>query len=68
MSLAPDVNMKNIGETTEGFTGAQIQAVCREAGMFAVRRSAFTITEKDLVDAIAKVGGEKQNQEERMYR
>lgn len=68
MTLSPDVNLGEIGALTEGFTGAQIQAVCREAGMFAVRKSAFEVTNQDLLDAIYKVGGEEEDLEERMYR
>ena len=67
MALSPDVNLGEIGALTEGFTGAQIQAVCREAGMFAVRKSAFEVTNQDLLDATYKVGGEDQDPEERMY-
>ncbi|MDD1724338.1 MAG: proteasome-activating nucleotidase [Methanospirillum sp.] len=68
MTLSPDVNLGEIGALTEGFTGAQIQAVCREAGMFAVRKSAFEVTNHDLLEAVFKVGGEEHDQEERMYR
>jgi len=68
MTLESDVDLKSIGDSTEGFTGAQIQAVCREAGMLAVRKSAFRITGQDFEEAIIKVGGESQNPEERMYR
>lgn len=68
MTLSPDVSLGEIGALTEGFTGAQIQAVCREAGMFAVRKSAFEVTNQDLLEAVFKVGGEEHDQEERMFR
>jgi len=68
MTLSPDVNLAEITLLTEGLTGAQIQAVCRESGMFAVRKSAFEVTNQDLLDAINKVTGEDHDAEERMYR
>ncbi|ABD40790.1 Proteasome-activating nucleotidase [Methanospirillum hungatei JF-1] len=68
MNLSPDVNLAEISVLTEGLTGAQIQAVCREAGMFAVRKSAFEVTNQDLLDAINKVTGEEHDSEERMFR
>jgi proteasome regulatory subunit len=68
MTLSPDINLAEISLLTEGLTGAQIQAVCREAGMFAVRKSAFEVTNQDLLDAISKVSGEEHDIEERMFR
>ena len=68
MNLSPDVNLVEISVLTEGLTGAQIQAVCREAGMFAVRKSAFEVTNQDLLEAISKVTGEEHDSEERMFR
>ena len=67
MTLSPGVNIAEISLLTEGLTGAQIQAVCREAGMFAVRKSAFEVTNQDLLDAISKVAGEDHDTEERMF-
>jgi len=37
MSLAPDVNLDELVEKTEGFTGADIAAVCKKAGRLALR-------------------------------
>ncbi|NLV25614.1 MAG: proteasome-activating nucleotidase [Methanomicrobiales archaeon] len=67
MTISPDVNHAEISLLTEGLTGAQIQAVCREAGMFAVRKSAFEVTNQDMLDAITKVSGEDLDTEERMF-
>jgi ATP-dependent 26S proteasome regulatory subunit len=36
--------------------------------MFAVRKSAFEVTNQDLLDAISKVSGEEHDIEERMFR
>jgi len=37
MSLAPDVDLDELVERTEGFTGADIAAVCKKAGRLALR-------------------------------
>jgi len=39
MPLAKDVSLKKLAELTEGFSGADIEAVCREAGMQAIREA-----------------------------
>ncbi|MFO7710589.1 MAG: AAA family ATPase [Candidatus Woesearchaeota archaeon] len=44
----------------EGFSGAEIQAVCTEAGYFAIRNSRTTIKTEDFYNAIDKV---KQSEE-----
>ena len=35
--LADDVDIEKLAEKTEGYSGADIEAVCREAGMLAIR-------------------------------
>jgi len=37
MKISEDVKIKQIAESTENYTGADIEAVCREAGMIALR-------------------------------
>ncbi|CAI0401450.1 unnamed protein product, partial [Linum tenue] len=37
ISLDDDVDLKNIAENTELFTGAELEGLCREAGMVALR-------------------------------
>jgi len=37
MPLAEDVNIKELAEVTDGFVGSDIEALCREAGMRALR-------------------------------
>ena len=38
MPLADDVDIKQLAEQTEGFVGADIEAVCREAVMLTLRK------------------------------
>ena len=66
MNLA-GVRMDHLAELTENFSGAELQAVCREAGMIAVRRQAHTVTHEDFLAAVAKVRAET-NSDDRMYR
>jgi len=37
MPIAKDVNLAKIAEKTEGYTGADLEAVCREAGLLTLR-------------------------------
>ena len=37
--LAKDVNLEKLAEKTQGYTGADIEAVCREAAMFSAREN-----------------------------
>ncbi|AEM38259.1 AAA family ATPase, CDC48 subfamily [Pyrolobus fumarii 1A] len=39
MPLADDVDLEKLAEMTEGYTGADIEAVCREAAMIALREA-----------------------------
>jgi proteasome regulatory subunit len=54
MNVAPDVKVSELARMTEGATGADIKAVCTEAGMFAIRGERDTITKGDFVKAIEK--------------
>jgi len=55
MSLAEDVDLGELAKTTEGATGADIKAICTEAGMFAIREGREQVTYVDFERAIAKV-------------
>ncbi|MGP3667917.1 MAG: AAA family ATPase, partial [Candidatus Bathyarchaeota archaeon] len=39
MPLAEDVNLENLAEITEGYVGADIEALCREAALTALREN-----------------------------
>ncbi|NMB78514.1 MAG: proteasome-activating nucleotidase [Methanomicrobiales archaeon] len=57
MHLA-DVDLESIASSTENSTGAELEAVCREAGMMAVRREAEKVGKVDFEDAVRKVKNE----------
>jgi proteasome regulatory subunit len=57
MHLA-SVDLEEIVEMTENTTGAELEAVCREAGMMAVRREASSVEMVDFTDAVHKVKNE----------
>jgi len=69
MPLAKDVDLKKLAKNTEGYVGADIEAVCREAAMLALRENieAEEIPYKYFKDAIDKVKpGNNQIQEEQL--
>ncbi|RPI36434.1 MAG: AAA family ATPase [Methanoregulaceae archaeon] len=53
-----DVDFEQIATVTEKATGAELEAVCREAGMMAVRREADSISMSDFQEAVHKVRNE----------
>lgn len=54
-----NLNMSKLLFQMEGFSGAEIRAVCTEAGYFAIRENRFKITQKDFEQAILKVKQEE---------
>uniref|UniRef100_A0A7C2NE42 Proteasome-activating nucleotidase n=1 Tax=Archaeoglobus fulgidus TaxID=2234 RepID=A0A7C2NE42_ARCFL len=55
MKLAEDVDFKELARVTEGASGADIKAICTEAGMFAIREERTKVTMLDFTKAIEKV-------------
>ena len=53
-----NVDFDDITRMTEKATGAELEAVCREAGMMAVRRDAEQVGMVDFTDAVHKVKNE----------
>jgi len=60
------VDLDVMVDLTEGATGAELQAVCREAGMIAVRREATAVTQEDFQKGLRKVKSEAE-MDLRMY-
>ena len=55
MNVAEDVNLEELARGTEYATGADIKAICTEAGMFAIREGRERVEWKDFERGIAKV-------------
>ena len=55
MNIDKEINPRELAKMTEGATGAQIKAICTEAGMFAIRGERDIITRKDFASAISKL-------------
>ncbi|CAB3288864.1 Cell division protein FtsH [Methanocaldococcus lauensis] len=62
MNLAEDVNLEELAKKTEGYTGADIEAICREAAMLAVRESignpwGIETALRDLINYLQSISG-----------
>lgn len=58
------VDLRDIAKSAENMVGADLKAVCTEAGMFAIREGRSFVTPNDFKEAIAKVTGKKGKTEE----
>ncbi|AEF96368.1 proteasome-activating nucleotidase [Methanotorris igneus] len=58
-----DVDLKRIAKMTEGCVGAELKAICTEAGMFAIRDGRDYVTMDDFLKAVDKVMGKKSRGE-----
>lgn len=52
MPLANDVSLHDISQSTKGFSGADIGALCREAAIRAMRSNSSNITNSDFLSAL----------------
>ena len=55
MNLDETVNLEDMASKSDGATGADIKAVCTEAGMFAIRDNRDVVVMADFEKAVAKV-------------
>jgi len=55
LTVDEKVDLAAIARMTEGKNGADLKAICMEAGMFAIRKEQPAITQQDFTAAIAKV-------------
>eukprot|EP00618_Florenciella_parvula_P013332 CAMPEP_0119466918 /NCGR_PEP_ID=MMETSP1344-20130328/1349_1 /TAXON_ID=236787 /ORGANISM="Florenciella parvula, Strain CCMP2471" /LENGTH=441 /DNA_ID=CAMNT_0007499259 /DNA_START=23 /DNA_END=1348 /DNA_ORIENTATION=- len=55
-----DVNFEELSRCCDDFNGAQVKAICVEAGMLALRREAEAIKHEDFMEAIAVVAAKKK--------
>ncbi|WP_457591113.1 CDC48 family AAA ATPase [Geoglobus sp.] len=55
MPLAEDVSLDELAEKTEGYSGADIEAVCREAGLTAIREAISKYSEEEVKKAVKEI-------------
>ena len=55
MAMAKGVNYKNLASETDGLSGADLRALCVEAGMNAIKNKRVKINYKDFTEALDKV-------------
>lgn len=66
MNLAKNINFEEVTTKTPDATGAEIKAICTEAGMFAIRDNRSRVKMNDFIQAIDKVMGEELDSQEEM--
>jgi proteasome regulatory subunit len=57
MNISKDISMEALAAEIEGSSGADIKAICTEAGMFAIRDDRDLVLQSDFEKAISKVIG-----------
>ncbi len=57
MNIDSKLNFEGLLSSTKGLTGADIKAMCTEAGMFAIRDNRVLVTQQDFRKAISKIEG-----------
>jgi proteasome regulatory subunit len=55
LTIDESVDLSIVAQLTEGKNGADLHAICMEAGMFAIRKERPTINQEDFLAAIEKV-------------
>jgi len=70
MPLAKDVNLEHLASITQNYSGADIEALCREAAMHALRRdvNAKEVTKEDFQEAIKMIGPSVTPDMEKWYK
>ncbi|WP_137287058.1 proteasome-activating nucleotidase Pan1 [Halorussus salinisoli] len=63
MNVSDDVDFDKLARNAEDASGADIKAVCTEAGMFAIRDDRTEITMEDFENAKAKIESEDEEEE-----
>ena len=60
LKCANDINFQELARSTTDFNGAQLKAVCVEAGMIALRRDAIEIHHEDFQQGVFEVMSKKK--------
>ncbi|KAG0434213.1 26S proteasome regulatory subunit 6B like protein [Dictyocoela muelleri] len=61
MNLDPTVDLESFVSRSDKISCADINSICQEAGMFAVRNSRYVVMQNDFEEAYAKVLGNKMS-------
>lgn len=64
MKFDAKVDIKKVVEGMKDMSGAEIHAVCTEAGYFAIRKNKYVVTQKDFLEAIEKVKSDERDEGE----
>ncbi len=64
MAIRETIDFETLANRCEGATGADIRAICTEAGMWAIREERDSVTTADFDRAIEKVVGEEELRKE----
>jgi len=56
LTMEDDIDLGEVSQLTDGKNGADLRAICMEAGMFAIREARLAITQENFRAAITKVG------------
>ena len=67
MNLIRGIDLRKVAEKMTGCSGAEVKAVCTEAGMFALRERRVHVTQEDFELSVAKVM-KKDNEKDLAFR
>ena len=70
MPLTKDVNLQELAQLTKGYSGADIESVCREAALYALRKdiSAKEVAFADFQEALKRIGPSITSDMENWYK
>ena len=63
MNLAEEVDFARLAREATEASGADVKAICTEAGMFAIRDDRTEVTEQDFLDAWEKIQAEEEDED-----
>ena len=63
MALDEEADIDILCDLTDGLSGADLKAICTEAGMFAIREKRDKVTVADFMDAVDKVVDSEHDEE-----
>ena len=66
MAFEDEADIDLLADLTDGFSGADLKAVCTEAGMFAIRDKRDKISVDDFMKAVDKVM--EKNKEDELFK